>query len=90
MTDTASPKSHKELMTQIVTGVVGAVILGLQGVNISETNSNAELIKHVERALHQQTELIQHINDETARVEEAIKNQQEMIELLRKNSQSHP
>ena len=53
---------HKALITQIITAAIGGVLLALQGVNISETNGNGDLIRRLEIGLTRQSELIQQVN----------------------------
>jgi hypothetical protein len=78
--ETETPvKNHSALITQIVTGALGAILLTMQGVNISETGSNATLIRHVEQALRQQTDLISQVTAEGTRIDTALKNQDEML-----------
>jgi hypothetical protein len=50
------------LITQIITAAIGGVLLALQGVNISETNGNGDLIRRLEIGLTRQSELIQQVN----------------------------
>jgi hypothetical protein len=75
----AKKNDHKTLITQIVTAAIGGVLLAMQGVNISETNGNGDLIRRLEVGLTRQSELIQQVNQEGARVDHAIKNQEEML-----------
>jgi hypothetical protein len=72
-------KNRSLVYERIITGVAGAVLLALQGVNISETGGNHDLIRNVERALDQQTQLIKELNQEGIRVDAGLKNQLEMI-----------
>jgi hypothetical protein len=72
----APPANNRyQLLERIITAVVGAVILALQGINIGETSSNAELIRRVEETIRQQAE-------EGTRIDKALENQAKMIDRL--------
>jgi hypothetical protein len=63
-----------ETITKWVAGIIGGIIMALQGVNLHE----------VETVVHENSEeitLIQRVHEE---IDEALKRQAEMIELLKK------
>jgi hypothetical protein len=88
MTSTAPFPNHSQpnprnvLIERIVTGVFGAILLALQGVNIGETGSNHNLIRGMETAIAQQTQLIKGFEAEATRIDKALDNQAKMIDRL--------
>jgi hypothetical protein len=88
MTSTAPVPNHSQasprnvLIERIVTGVFGAILLALQGVNIGETGSNHDLIRGMETAITQQTQLIKGFEAEATRIDKALDNQAKMIDRL--------
>jgi hypothetical protein len=68
--------------TQIITGVVGAIIVGMQTANLSETNTQTGLMRRIDTALEQQVALIAQVNQEGKRVDQALANQYQMIEAM--------
>jgi hypothetical protein len=78
----AQPHPRNVLIERIATGAVGALVLALQGINIGETGSNAELIRRVEDALRQQTQVVKGFEAEASRIDRALENQDKMIERL--------
>lgn len=74
---------HKaEIWTRVIGGAVGALVLALQGVNISETSGQTHLIQRLDKALDQQISLTKEINQEGVRIDKALQNQQEMIQSM--------
>lgn len=83
MTETEKNEHQRtEVWTRIITGCVGAVVVGLQGVNLSETNSQTSLIHRIDTALSRQEALISEVNQEGKRIDKALENQQQMIESM--------
>jgi hypothetical protein len=80
----SAPNNRHQLIERIITGVMGAVILALQGINIGETGSNHELIRRMETALIQQTQMIKGFEQEATRIDKALDNQAKMIDRLDK------
>jgi hypothetical protein len=74
--------NHKTNWTQIITAVAGAIVVTLQGANLAETGGQTDLIKRVDTAIEQQTQLIKEINQEGARIDNALTNQVQMIEQM--------
>jgi hypothetical protein len=75
-----APKNHKEVWTQLITGLVGALIVGLQSLNLSETGSQTELMHRIDRAIEKQSDLVREVNEEGKRIDKALENQERMIE----------
>lgn len=71
-----------EYWTRVATAVGGGLILAMQGVNISETNGQTQLIERVNKAMERQVELVQGVNKEGERMDQALHNQQQMIESM--------
>jgi hypothetical protein len=73
---------HKaaDFWTRIIGAIGGALILALQGVNLSETSGQTNLIHRIDVAIEQQSSLIREVNKEGIRVDQALENQQKMIE----------
>lgn len=78
-----SGNGHKaEIWTRVITGCAGAALLGMQGINISETNGQTNLIERIDRAIKQQSDLVKGLDQEGKRVDQALANQQQMIESM--------
>jgi hypothetical protein len=82
MTEAKPNGSKSDLWMKIATGVVGALLLGLQGVNISETSGQTNLMHRIDTAIERQGELITEVNQEGKRIDKALENQQHMIESM--------
>jgi hypothetical protein len=76
------PKNHKDVLTQIITAAVGALLVGLQSLNLSETNSQSDLLRRVDLAIVRQSDLVREVNEEGKRIDKALDNQQQMIESM--------
>lgn len=66
-------------LSKIVASVAGAVLLGLQGVNLSEVIGTADLVKRTEEAIERQGVLIKEIDAESRRIEIGLENQKTMM-----------
>jgi hypothetical protein len=96
MTETEKKTSHLD-WGKIASGVVGALILALQGVNLSEIGSSAEqgnkrmevlqqllvISKSVDQSLHNQNEILRNGADLITRDNESLKNQTEILNTLK-------
>lgn len=83
MPEAKQPNGNKsELWTRIISGVVGALILGMQGINISETNGQTSYIQRIDRALEQQVSLVKSLDQEGKRVDQGLENQKQMLESM--------
>jgi hypothetical protein len=69
-----------ELWSRVIAAGAGGLILAMQGVNLSETNGQTIYIQKIDTALEQQVSLIKEVNQEGARIDKALENQQHMIE----------
>ena len=77
------PNGHKTAdWTKIIGAIGGALILALQGVNLSETSGQTNLMHRIDVAIEQQSSLIREVNKEGIRVDQALENQQKMIESM--------
>ena len=65
--------------SKIIASVAGAVLLGLQGVNLSEVIGTADLVKRTEEAIERQGVLIKEIDAESRRIEIGLENQKTII-----------
>ena len=83
MTEKESNDHRKtEVWTRVITGCVGAIVVGLQGVNLTETNNQSGFIHRIDRALEQQVDVIKGIDQEGKRIDKALANQEEMIQSM--------
>jgi hypothetical protein len=71
-----------EFWTRVIGAIGGALILGMQGANLSETSGQTSLIHRIDVAIEQQSTLIREVNKEGVRVDTALENQEKMIQTL--------
>lgn len=79
---TPPPANGSAKWTRIGAALGGGLLLAMQGVNISETTGQTHLIERLDVGLKQQSNLIQEVNHEGARIDKALINQQKMIESM--------
>jgi hypothetical protein len=86
---TTTPEAEKkvaghtpEFWTKVVGGIGGALILGLQGINLTETTGQTSLMHRIDVAIEQQSTLIREVNKEGIRVDTALENQEKMLQTL--------
>jgi hypothetical protein len=72
--------SKSDIWTRVIGAGVGAAVIALQGINISETSGQTIYIQRLDTALKQQLALVDEINQEGKRVDAAIINQGVLIE----------
>lgn len=71
--------NRSALVNKVLATVGGALILGLQGVNLTEVTGMQDLMKRADEAIRKQSELIEQINKKDQHIETALQKQDVII-----------